>query len=230
MKLKIKNVWKPPSQQWVKWSLKHKQCSFKFKSQEDPENISQKKLLVATGRWWLLSEASGCYIKVMVATGRGWLLQEASSCYRKVLVVTWSFWLLQEGDGFLSKVLVATGRRWLLQEGDCCYRKVMVAPVQLFLWQSEVAVKDMFLREGAINTFRGGANHASVYPKMLALPLILINCVQTPHKFSPLYFDKFSLVPPLNLYFLVKNTYENLFFLHIFLTFMLIPPKLKKNV
>ena len=55
------------------------------------ENISKKKLrrkvLVATGSFWLLQEASGYYRTLLVATGRSWLLQKGTGCYRKLLVV-----------------------------------------------------------------------------------------------------------------------------------------------
>ena len=43
--------------------------------------------MVATGSFWLIQEAFGCYRKALVAIGRYWLLQEAAGCYSKLLVV-----------------------------------------------------------------------------------------------------------------------------------------------
>ena len=55
------------------------------------------KELVATGRCWLLQEASGSYRKVIVATGA-----EGDGCYGKLLFATGSCWLFHEASGYYS--------------------------------------------------------------------------------------------------------------------------------
>ena len=67
--------------------------------------VCYEKLLVATGRWWLLQEGAGFYRELLVATERWWLLHEASGCYMKVLVATRSWLLLYTGSCRMLKKL-----------------------------------------------------------------------------------------------------------------------------
>ena len=51
----------------------------------------------------MLKDGAGYYMKLLVDTGRCWLLQEDTGCYRTVMVATGKYKLLQEGYGCYSK-------------------------------------------------------------------------------------------------------------------------------
>ena len=83
----------------------------------------------------MLHEGAGCYRKLLVATGSFWLLQDVSGCYRTFLVATGWYWLLQEAAGCYSKLLVVPVqlfydihiRHRKLQDGTKSRRKVQDA-------------------------------------------------------------------------------------------------------